>query len=116
MLLREFMMEFLDDVFGLAIFFGPPITAFILATFSPLRQIRQRAKLFVIGFFSSAVAAIFSISPILRGAMGSRGFRLSIGISFVVGALISPLTSSETIREKEKGEVVRKSDDRHWRA
>src|SRR5262245_32203276 len=107
------MTEFLDDVFGLGLFVGPPIAAFALATFSPLRRSRQPVKLLVVGLASAAVPAFFSISPILRGAIGRRGFLLSVGMSFVVGAFITLLTSSETISGKEKDEVIRKSDDQH---
>jgi hypothetical protein len=109
------MPEFLDDIFGLGYFFGPSITAFALAAFSPLRQLRQPAKMFAIGIASSAVAAFFSILMMSRGTIGSRAVLLIIGISFVVGALISLLTSSETISEKKQDELVRKSDDQSWR-
>jgi hypothetical protein len=33
----------------------------------------------------------------------------------VVGAVITLLTSSETITEKKRDELVRKSDDQSWR-
>jgi hypothetical protein len=72
--------------------------------------------LFVIGIASGAVAAFFAISPVLRGAIGSRGFLLSVAISIAVGALISLLTSSETISAKTSDDIVRKSDDQSWRA
>lgn len=110
------MTEFLDDIFGLAIFFGPSITAFALVTFSPLRQLRQPAKLFVIGIASGAVAAFFSIFAMSRGTVSSRAVLFIIGISIVVGALISVLATSETIIEKSRDELVRKSDDQSWRA
>ena len=61
------MTELLD---GLAIFvlpFLPFITAFVLVTFSPLRQLRQPIKFFVIGFASGAVAALLSAVAMARG-------------------------------------------------
>ncbi|HYT56290.1 MAG TPA: hypothetical protein VEQ38_16410 [Verrucomicrobiae bacterium] len=110
------MTEFLDDLFGLAIFFAPSIAAFALAAFSPLRHRRQPARLFIIGAASGAVAAFFSISLMLRGRISSRAFLLIVAISIVSGALISFLTSSETISQKKRDEVARKSDDQSWRA
>jgi len=110
------MTEFLDDIFGLAFFFGPSIAAFALAAFSPLRRLSQPARLLVIGFASGAVAAFFSILAMSRGTVGGRAVLFIIGISCVIGALISFLASSETISEKQKDELVRKSDDQSWRA
>src|SRR6266545_2782577 len=79
------MTEFLDDLFGLAIFFAPSIAAFALAAFPPLRHRRQPARLFIIGAASGAVAAFFSISLMLRGRISSRAF-----------LLIFPITTSST--------------------
>jgi len=110
------MTEFLDGIFGLAFFFGPSITAFALATFSPLRRLSQPVKLLVIGIASGAVAAFFSILAMSRGTVSGRAGLFIIGISFVIGALISFLASSDTISEKKKDELVRKSDDQSWRA
>ena len=38
-----------SSILGIIIFFAPCITAFVLVTFSPLRQLRQPLKFFVIG-------------------------------------------------------------------
>jgi putative effector of murein hydrolase len=110
------MTEFLDDLFGLAFFFGPSIAAFALATFSPLRQLRQPAKLIVIGSFSGAVGAFFSILEMSRGTVSSRAVFLITGISIAVGALITLLATGQTISEKSRDEIVKKSDDQSWRA
>ena len=40
------MTELLDSVLGLAIFFLPSITAFVLVTSPPLRRLRQPLKFF----------------------------------------------------------------------
>ncbi len=109
------MEQPLDSIIGMAIFFGPCIAAFALITFSPLRQLPQPAKLFVIGFATGAVAALLSIPAMLRGTISSQAFLFIVGISIVVGALVSLLASSETISEKKRDELIRKSDDQSWR-
>jgi hypothetical protein len=110
------MTEVLD---GLALFllpFLPSIAAFVLVTFSPLRRLRQPAKFFVIGFASGIIAALLSAMAIARGIVSSRAALFIVAVSIVVGAAISLLRSSETISQKRKDELVRKSDDQSWRA
>ena len=107
--------ELLD---GLAIFvlpFLPCITAFVLVAFSPLRRLRQPVKFFVIGSASGAIAALLSAVAMARGTVSGRASLFIVAISIVVGAVMSLLASSETISEKRKDELVRKSDDQSWR-
>jgi ABC-type enterobactin transport system permease subunit len=108
--------EFLNDIFGLGFFFGPSITAFALVTFSPLRGLRQPARMIMVGIASGAVAVFFSIPGKLRGNISSaRAVLIGVGIAMVVRALISLLGSSETIGEKRRDEMIRKGDDQSWR-
>ena len=79
------------------------------------RRLRQPVKFFVIGFASGAIAALLSALAMARGTVSSRAFLFVIAISIVVGAVISLLASSETISEKRRDELVRKSDDQSWR-
>ena len=48
---------------------------------------------------------------IARGIVSSRAALFIVAVSIVVGAAISLLRSSETISQKRKDELVRKSDD-----
>jgi len=109
------MAELLDTIIGIGIFFAPAITAFVLVSFSPLRQLRQPTRLFAIGFASGAIAALFSISAMLRGTISSRAVLIIVGISIVVGALISLLSSAETISANTRDERISNSDDQSWR-
>lgn len=109
------MTEFLDDLTGIGYFFGPSIMAFGLAAFSPLGRRRHPAKLLLIGLASGTVGAFFSILAMSRGTIGGRAVLMIIGISAVVGALISVLASGQTISAKHRDELVRKSDDQSWR-
>ena len=108
-------LDIISSILGIIIFFAPLITAFVLVTFSPLRRVRQPQKFFVTGFASGVTAALLSALAMARGSVSSRAFTLIVGISSVVGALVSLLTSSETITEKKRDELVRKSDDQSWR-
>jgi predicted membrane-bound spermidine synthase len=107
--------ELLDSILGLAIFFLPSITAFVLVTFSPLRRLRQPLKFFVFGFASGVIAALLSALAMARGTVSSRAFLFFVAVSILVGAVISLLASSETISEKRRDELVRKSGDQSWR-
>jgi hypothetical protein len=110
-----FMTELLD---GLALFllpFLPSIAAFVLVTFSPLRRVHQPAKFFVTGFASGVIAALLSAVAMARGIFSSQASVFIVAMSTVVGAAISLLTSSESISEKKRDELVRKSDDQSWR-
>src|SRR5262245_30668564 len=109
------MQEQLDNVLGLLIFFSPAITAFALAAFSPLKQLRQPLRLFVIGLVNGAVAALITGLGVLRGIYSHRALLFMVGISIVIGAFFSLLASSETLSEKKRDEIVRKSDDQSWR-
>ena len=108
-------LDIISSILGIIIFFAPLITAFVLVTFSPLRRVRQPLKFFVTGFASAVTAALLSALAMARGSVSSRAFPFIVGISSVVGALVSLLTSSETITEKKRDELVRKSDDQSWR-
>ena len=109
------MAEQPNDILGPIIFFSSVITAFALAAFSPLKQLRQPVKLFVIGFINGAIAALISGLGMLGGMITSRSLLFIVVISIVIGALFSLLASSETISEKKRDELVRKSDDQSWR-
>src|SRR5580765_660146 len=109
------MAERLNDILGPIIFFSSVIMAFALAAFSPLKQLRQPVKLFVIGFINGAIAALISGLGMLGGMITSRSSLFVVVISIVIGALFSLLASSETINEKKRDELVRKSDDQSWR-
>ncbi len=108
------MAEQPNDILGPIIFFLPVITAFALAAFSPLKQLRQPVKLFVIGFINGAIAALISGLGLLGGMITSRSLLFIVVISIVIGAFFS-LLASETISEKKRDELVRKSDDQSWR-
>jgi hypothetical protein len=92
--------ELLDGILGLAIFFGPSITAFALVAFSPLRRLRQSLRFFAIGCASGVVAALLVILATARGTVNSQSFLFIVGISTVIGAVISLLVSSDTFGEK----------------
>jgi hypothetical protein len=113
--LGDLLTELLD---GLALFFLPflpSITAFVLVTLSPLRRLRQPVKFFVIGFAGGVIAALLSVVAMARGTVSGRASVFIIVISTVAGAVIGLLPSSETISEKRRDELVRKSDDQSWR-
>jgi hypothetical protein len=80
------MTEGLDNFLGLVIFFSPCIAAFALVTFSPLRQLRQPVRLFVIGLANGAIAALLSVLGMLRGMISSRLLLFIVGVSIVIGA------------------------------
>ncbi len=109
------MAEQPNDILEPIIFFSSVITAFALAAFSPLKQLRQPVKLFVIGFINGAIAALISGLGMLGGMITSRSSLFVVVISIVIGALFSLLASSETISEKKRDELVQKSDDQSWR-
>jgi hypothetical protein len=50
-----------------------------------------------------------------RGILSGRAAVFIVAASVVVGAAISFLASSESISDKRKDELVRKSDDQSWR-
>ena len=80
------MTEGLDNFLGLVIFFSPCIAAFALVAFSPLRQLRQPVRLFVIGLANGAIAAFLSALGMLRGMISSRLLLFIVGVSIVIGA------------------------------
>jgi hypothetical protein len=53
----------LENIYGLVIFFLPSITALALVMFSPLRQLRQPARLIVIGVTNGANQLSSAFSP-----------------------------------------------------
>ena len=105
----------ISTILGFIIFFAPFLTPFVVVTFTPIRRLPQPIKFFAVGIVSCVVAAFFSVMAMLRGTITSRGCFFIVGISAVGSALISLLLSSETITEKKRDEVVRKSDDQSWR-
>lgn len=108
-------LDSISTILGFIIFFSPFITPFVVVTFTPIRRLRQPIKFFAVGIVSGVVGAFFSLLAMLRGTITSRGFLFIVAISTVGGALISLLLSSETISEKKRDELVRKSDDQSWR-
>ena len=108
-------LDSIDSILGFIIFFAPFMTPFVLVTFTAIRRLRQPIKFFAIGIVNGVVAAVFSVIAMLRGTITSGGGFFIVGISTVGGALISLLFSSETITEKKRDELVRKSDDQSWR-
>jgi hypothetical protein len=112
--LGDIMRELLDGLTIVLIPFLPSITAFVLVTFSSLRRLRQPVKLFVIGFAGGAIAALLSAVAMTRGMVSGRAALVIVAISIVLGAVISLRSSSETISEKRRDELVRKSDDQSW--
>jgi hypothetical protein len=109
------MTEPLDGLAILFLPFLPFITAFVLVMFSPLRRLRQPFKFFVTGFSSGVIAAVLSTVAMARGNISGRASLFMVAIASVVGAVISLLASSETIGDKRRDELVRKSDDQSWR-
>jgi len=108
-------LDSISSILGIIIFFAPFITPFVVVTFTPIRRLRQPMKFLAVGIVSGVVGAFFSVMSMLRGTITSRGFFFIVGISTVGGALISLLLSSETVTEKKRDELVRKSDDQSWR-
>ena len=108
-------LDSISSILGIIIFFAPFITAFVVVTFTPIRRLRQPTKFLAVGIASGVVGAFFSVISMLRGTITSRAVLFIVGISTVGGALISLLFSSETITEKKRDELVRKSDDQSWR-
>ena len=108
-------LDIVSSILGFIIFFAPFITPFVIVTFTPMKRLRQPIKFFAVGIVNGVVGAFFSVMAMLRGTITSRGFFFIVGISTVGGALISLLFSSETITEKKRDELVRKSDDQSWR-
>lgn len=109
------MTELLDGLAILFLPFLPCITAFVLVMFSPLRRLRQPIKFFVTGLASGVIAALLSAVAMARGNVSGRASLFIIAISSLIGAVISLLASSETIGDKRRDELVRKSDDQSWR-
>ena len=108
-------LDSISSILGIIIFFAPFIMPFVVVTFTPIRRLRQPMKFFAVGIVSGVVGAFFSVMSMLRGTITSRAVFFIVGISTVGGALISLLFSSETITEKKRDELVRKSDDQSWR-
>ena len=107
--------EDFDSILGLIIFFSPLIAAFLLATFSRLRQLHQPIRAFAIGIATAGIAGFFAGLGMLRGTVTNRALFIIVVASIVFGAFFSLLVSSESITEKTKDEIQHKSDDQHWR-
>src|SRR5262245_8287126 len=105
------MTEGLDNFLGLVIFFSPCIAAFALVTFAPLRQHGQPVMLSVIVLTNSTIAALLAALGMLRGMISSRLLLFIVSVSIVIGAFFSLLASSDSISQKKRVELVRKSDD-----
>ena len=108
--------EDFDSLLGLMVFCSPLIVAFLLATFSRLRQLHQPTRAFAIAIATAAVTGIFASSLILHGTGINRGLLIIVVVaSIVLGVLFSLLVSSDSITQKTKDEILHKSDDQHWR-
>ena len=104
-----------DSILGLIIFFSPLIAAFLLATFSSLRQLRQPIRAFAVAIANAGIAGFFAGLGMLRGTVGNRALLIIVVASIILGVFFSLLGSSESITQKTKDEIVHKSDDQHWR-
>jgi hypothetical protein len=69
----------------------------------------------VTGFASGVIAALLVARAMDRGIVSGQAFVFIVVVSIVVGGTISFLTSSESISEQKRDELVRKSDDQSWR-
>lgn len=103
------------SILGLIIFFSPFFAAFLLATFSRLRYLRQPTKAFSIGIATAAIAGFLAGLGMLRGTVSYRALLINVIGSVIFGFCYSFLTSSESITQKTKDEIPHKSDDQHWR-
>lgn len=65
----------------------------------------------MIGLANGAIAAFLSGLGMLRGMISSRALLFIVGVSIVIGAFFSLLGSSESISQKKRDELVRKTDD-----
>ena len=86
-------------------------TAFVLVTFSRLRQVPQPKRSLLIGFGSGAITGLFWIPLVFAGGNATWLSLFVIGTTIVLGALIGPLGSAETLSVKLEDEFIRKSDD-----
>ena len=107
--------EDFDSFLGLMVFSSPLIVAFLLATFSRLRQLRQPIRAFAIGIATAGIAGFFAGLGMLRGTVTNRALFIIVVASIVLGAFFSLLVSSESITEKTKDKIQHKSDNQHWR-
>jgi hypothetical protein len=99
------------DIFKSLLFLSPLITPFVLTAFTPIKRIRQPMRLFVIAITSGLITAFFAGGLLMQRSISSRGFLISIVISSLAAGLLSLVFTSETISEKNRDEVIRKSDD-----
>ena len=104
-----------DSILGLIIFFSPFFAAFLLATFSRLRQLPQPVRALAIGIATAGIAGFFAGLGMLHGTVSTRVLLIIVGASILLGAFFSLLGSSDSITEKTKDEIQHKSDDQHWR-
>jgi hypothetical protein len=107
--------EDFDSLLGLMVFSSPLIVAFLLATFSRLRQLHQPVRAFAIGIATAGIAGFFAGLGMLHGTVSTRALLIIVGASIILGAFFSLLVSSESITQKTKDEILHKSDDQHWR-
>ena len=107
--------EDFDSILGVIIFFSPLIAAFLLATFSRLRQLPQPVRALAIGIATAGIAGFFAGLGMLHGTVSTRVLLIIVGASILLGAFFSLLGSSDSITEKTKDEIQHKSDDQHWR-
>src|SRR6516225_7539876 len=91
-----------DSILGLIIFFSPLIAAFLLATFSRLRQLHQPIRAFAIGIATAGIAGFFAGLGMLCGTVSNRALLIIVVASIVLGAFFSLLVSSESITQKNK--------------
>jgi hypothetical protein len=107
--------DVVDSVLGLIIFFSPLFAAFLLSTFSRLRQLRQPARAFAVGITTGGIAGFLAGLGMLRGTVSHRALLIIIVASVIFGFFYNVLASSDSITQKNKDEIVHRSDDQHWR-
>jgi F0F1-type ATP synthase assembly protein I len=105
------MQDRLSGIFEILLLLSPLITPFVLTAFTPIKRFRQPMRLLVVAITSGLVAAFFAGGLLMERNISSRGFLIVIAISSLVAGLLSLVFSSETISEKNRDEVIRKSDD-----
>lgn len=92
------------------------VAALALVTFSPIRQVRQPARSFLLGLGSSGAAGLSSIPLALFGNRVLWLGLLIIGILItgIGGVLIGLLGSAEGISTKAKDDFAPKRGDDQW--
>jgi hypothetical protein len=93
-------MLLFEDILTLLMFFTPAMTGFALTLFAPLLQPSQTVRVLFIGLANGVIAALIFGLAMLRGVIGIQGVLFSIGLAFIIGALLSLVTASDSIAEE----------------